>query len=693
MGNLVSDLFSGQPDLCSVPAQQLSDFVRNSLEPSEECQKVIKWTVDAICCILKRDQQQPLIQDVARGGSYGRKTVFRGKSDGTLVLFLSHFTQFQDQKKSQREILDQIEHRLKVQPLLKELADIVEIQRLRGALIIQVSTKWHSVSFEVVPAFNALGTRETPRPCIYRDLKRALDETKSSAGEFSVCFTELQQKFFNNRPRKLKDLILLVKYWYRQCQIKLKGSSSLPPYALELLTVYAWEQGCGAEDFDLAEGIRTVLRLICQYNQLCVYWTINYDFEDETVRNILLHQIRSPRPVILDPTDPTNNVGQDMICWPELKKEAQAWLSSSTLSEELPAPSWTVLPAPLSSTPGQLLDKFIKDFLQPDQHFLNEISTALDTICTFLQENCFQHSTTKIQKVVKGGSAAKGTALKTGSDADIIVFPNSFKSYTSQRAERSKVVEEIHTQLDACQQQKQFEVKFEISNRKAPWGLSFTLKSKMLNQSVDFDVMPAFNALGQCNSGSSPNPKVYADLIDLYKSQDVLGGEFHSCFTELQRNFIESRPPKLKDLIRLVKHWYTQCRRKVKTKSSLPPKYALELLTVYAWEKGSNSPDFDTAEGFRTVLELIINYQQLCIFWTVNYSLEDETMRKFLLSQIQKTRPVILDPAEPTSDLGGGDRWCWHLLAREAKKWLSSLCFNAGVGYSVEPWKVPEKVI
>lgn len=66
MGNLVSDLFSGQPDLRSVPAQQLSDFVRNSLEPSEECQKAIKWTVDAICCILKRDQQQPLIQDVAR---------------------------------------------------------------------------------------------------------------------------------------------------------------------------------------------------------------------------------------------------------------------------------------------------------------------------------------------------------------------------------------------------------------------------------------------------------------------------------------------------------------------------------------------------------------------------------------------------------------------------------------------------
>lgn len=72
----------------------------------------------------------------------------------------------------------------------------------------------------------------------------------------------------------------------------------LPPsaiYALELLTVYAWEQGCRAENFDVAEGLRTVLGLIRQQEQLCVYWIINYNFENETVRNILLSQLRSSR--------------------------------------------------------------------------------------------------------------------------------------------------------------------------------------------------------------------------------------------------------------------------------------------------------------------------------------------------------------------------------------------------------------
>ena len=89
--------------------------------------------------------------------------------------------------------------------------------------------------------------------------------------------------------------IICYTFLLPQCQETLKDSSLLPLYALELLTVYAWEQGCGAEDFDIAEGIRTVLELISKQEQLCVYWTVNYNFEDETVRNILLGHLRSPR--------------------------------------------------------------------------------------------------------------------------------------------------------------------------------------------------------------------------------------------------------------------------------------------------------------------------------------------------------------------------------------------------------------
>lgn len=77
------------------------------------------------------------------------------------------------------------------------------------------------------------------------------------------------------------------------------------------------------------------------------------------------------------------------------------------------------------------------------------------------------------------------------------MFPSSIKSFTSQVAERTSVINEIRHQLEACQQEKNFEVKFEISKRTAPRVLSFSLKSEDFNESVDFDVLPAFNVLGE----------------------------------------------------------------------------------------------------------------------------------------------------------------------------------------------------
>lgn len=73
-----------------------------------------------------------------------------------------------------------------------------------------------------------------------------------------------------------------------------------------------------------------------------------------------------------------------------------------------------------------------------------------------------------------------------------------------------------------------------------------------------------------------------------------------------------------------------------------------------------------------------------------------QTNSPFLVANSQLSfRPVIPDPADPTGDVGGGDRWHWHLLAKEASEWLSSLCFelrSGDLGQRVQPWKVPVRV-
>lgn len=58
--------------------------------------------------------------------------------------------------------------------------------------------------------------------------------------------------------------------------------------------------------------------------------------------------------------------------------------------------------------------------------------------------------------------------------------------------------------------------------------------------------------------------KMYARLIRECKVLNK-GGEFSYNFIELQQNFLWKRPPEVKNLIRLVKHWYQLVRHLAQT--------------------------------------------------------------------------------------------------------------------------------
>ncbi|XP_025973172.2 2'-5'-oligoadenylate synthase 1 [Dromaius novaehollandiae] len=343
----------------------------------------------------------------------------------------------------------------------------------------------------------------------------------------------------------------------------------------------------------------------------------------------------------------------------------------------------------LYSTPSKQLDKFIYEKLQPDRVFLEQLQHAVHMICEFLRESCFVVASaprTRVLKVVKGGSAGKGTALKENSDADLVVFLSCFKDYEDQRKNREEIIREIQQRLVECKKQRHFELEFDVIRPNAR-VLSFQLSSRTLSESISFDVLPAYDALDHLVSGYKVNPMVYIQLFQ----KCLPGGEFSTCFTELQRDFIVSRPTKVKSLIRLVKHWYKsyvrQHKQMLRNGESLPPKYALELLTVYAWEEGSGETNFSMAEAFRTVLELLQHYQQLCVYWTVNYDFSNETLRSYLSRQLSKSRPVILDPADPTNIVGNGSRW--DLVAKEAEKCCRQQCCMSSSGTPVRPWNVP----
>ncbi|NXF53439.1 OASL2 protein, partial [Oceanites oceanicus] len=337
----------------------------------------------------------------------------------------------------------------------------------------------------------------------------------------------------------------------------------------------------------------------------------------------------------------------------------------------------------LSTVAANMLDAWIMETLQPSTAFCRQVKQTVKQICDFLKEDCFG-TNIHVHKTVKGGSAGKGTALQNNSDADVVLFLSCFSSYQQQKCERSYILDLIKARLHACRQHLTFTVAISEPRYKGPGNtprsLSLILCSKETSESIEVDILPAYDALGQVSRDARPDAGVYVELLNASSEP----GEFSPCFTELQKKFVKRYPAKLKNLLRLVKHWYKELLKAQHPTADLPPKYALELLTIYAWEEGTGSRDsFCTAEGFRTVLELLCRHREICIYWEMYYSLQHSQIGAHVKNLLRSPRPVILDPADPTGILGQGKNW--DLVAREAACHCSLPCVSTAQPWDVQP--------
>ncbi|KAM9194879.1 2'-5'-oligoadenylate synthase-like protein 2 [Dugong dugon] len=334
------------------------------------------------------------------------------------------------------------------------------------------------------------------------------------------------------------------------------------------------------------------------------------------------------------------------------------------------------LPQDLYETPVDRLDNFGRHSLQPQGDWKEEVQDAWQRIERFLREERFRDELildqeVRVLKVVKGGSSGKGTTLNYSSDVDMVLFLSCFSSFQNQAQLRKDVITLIQEKLDHCCKSLAYHISlvWPREGARAPRSLSLQVQSKKSSEAIRVDVLPAFDALGPFCPDAKPSPEIYEDLI----TSAGQPGEFSSSFTELQRHFVKSCPTKLKSLLRLVKHWYLQFFKPKYRKVPLPSKYALELLTIYAWEIGTEkSVNFHMDEGFVAVMKLLRDHEDICIYWTKYYDFQNEVVRNCIKQKLKEYRPVILDPADPTNNLGKGKRW--DLVAKEAVYCLRQPC-------------------
>ncbi|XP_027556822.1 2'-5'-oligoadenylate synthase 1-like [Neopelma chrysocephalum] len=339
-------------ELRTVSAKNLDGWIAQNLEPSTAFSMQVKQTVRQICDFLKEDcfGTEIHVNKTVKGGSAGKGTALKNNSDADVVLFLSCLSSYQKQKEERKDMLDLIRIRLNACRENLQFSVYISEPRYKGpdntprSLSLTLSSKENgeSTDVDILPAYDALGQvmeDAPPRAEVYVGLLNAC----SHPGEFSPCFTELQKKFVKRLPAKSKNLLRLVKHWYKELKLKNPKADLPPKYALELLTIYAWEEGTGSCDsFVMAQGFLTVLKLLCRYQDICVYWEKYYSLQHREIGDYVKRLLSSDRPVILDPADPTGILGQGKN-WALMARAAASSCSSLPCLADIQP--WEVQPA------------------------------------------------------------------------------------------------------------------------------------------------------------------------------------------------------------------------------------------------------------------------------------------------------------------------------------------------------------
>ncbi|XP_006890565.1 PREDICTED: 2'-5'-oligoadenylate synthase-like protein [Elephantulus edwardii] len=341
----------------------------------------------------------------------------------------------------------------------------------------------------------------------------------------------------------------------------------------------------------------------------------------------------------------------------------------------------------LFGTPSSKLDGFVVQWLQPSREWKEKVTEVVRAMEQALRSELLQMEyrldpKVQVQKVVKAGSFGNGTIIRGFPDVELVVFLSGLQSFQEEATYHDPVLKLIQKKLKYCQDLWALGLNnawLSEDNNK----LIFIFQPGGMLELLTITVVPAFRALGPLVPNVQPPPDVYVSLIKTHGDP----GRFSPTFSELQRNFVKHRPTKLKSLMRLVKHWYLQYVKAKCPKAFLPPLYALELLTIYVWEMGTEENEyFRLDEGFTSVMELLQAYEFICIYWTKYYGFQNPVIETFVRNQLKKERPIILDPADPTHNVAEGYRW--DIVAERASQCLKQDCCYDTQDNPVPSWNV-----
>lgn len=314
----------------------------------------------------------------------------------------------------------------------------------------------------------------------------------------------------------------------------------------------------------------------------------------------------------------------------------------------------------LYDQPGNQLDTFIADVIQPTARYLSACNSAVDQLVHVLQNNT--PDSLRPRRVIKGGSLGKGTAVLNKSDVDLVVMLRDYTDVRELVKDLPKISNELEKYLS-------MQPNIKVTG-KTPFAVKIDIQNGM-GQTNSADVLPAVDVIGL---------KTKNEVFQEMASRTDLRRYYSASLSVLQMNLYASLPTKLKSLIRLIKYWKKD--KFLSTGFNLPTSYVLELVIINAWCRAGRPYSFDMKRAAHAVLTSLTRHKSFRVIFPGDLG------GSTAFDQIPGPgNPFIIDPCNPFNNVYSTPvPWDWDALSREATRWLGQETFRGVGGDTSTDW-------
>ncbi|XP_078678965.1 2'-5'-oligoadenylate synthase 1-like isoform X2 [Branchiostoma floridae x Branchiostoma belcheri] len=306
--------------------RELNSYIDRELQMTEPDRIRFNQVLDGLYRTLQTEVRYNniTVNRMVKGGSYGRGTALKDRSDLDVTLFLNGITSMDDFLSQQQDIIGRVARTIEGSRWARENG-VVRVVAQPNAATLELRSGNHRMEVDIVPAYDNLGVEKNPmkRNEVYQSM-RGQDSYK-----YSASFVGLQVEFVRERPARLKNLIRLVKSW-KKAQDDQFGKKLGSSWLWELITIHVCETRVGStSSFNMRQAFKLVMEAAVNYNSLRAWWKTYYSDRFPVVRETLSS---TGSPLVLDPANPWDNVADRCKHWSLVEQAAREALRSPLLA-------------------------------------------------------------------------------------------------------------------------------------------------------------------------------------------------------------------------------------------------------------------------------------------------------------------------------------------------------------------------